>query len=183
MKYILLIAFLFFVNPDTFACSCIGTATTKEAFKGADVVFTGKVIEKKEIREWVFDTVDAPMRYQAMKKQEPNNQETYSAFKRRSYTRPIYEFTFSIIKLYKGKSEESSFKVRTGTSGGDCGFPFQLNQDYLVYGRFAVENNLYSHEIPNEERKILKDIYQTSICTKTTSLANAKKQLKELKKL
>jgi hypothetical protein len=182
MKHLLLLIILVLVNLNSFACSCVGTETTKEAVAKSDIVFRGNVTGKAEIRLWVQDTTEALAMYQDFQKQDPTNSLTYLAFKERTFSILQYEYTFRVTKFYKGKSEEQQIKVRTGTDSGNCGYPFQLNQEYLVYGYFAVENNFYSPDISKDERKVIPGIYQTSICTKTTGLANAKNQLKELKK-
>lgn len=46
---------------------------------------------------------------------------------------------FQVAQVWKGPAQ-SQIKVKTGQGGGDCGFEFNVGQEYLVY---AVKSDMY----------------------------------------
>ncbi|MEZ7170600.1 hypothetical protein [Sporosarcina sp. OR05] len=80
-----------------------------------------------------------------------------------------YGFTvyFAVDESWKGV-EQSEVSVTTGYHDGDCGFPFEVGQSYLVYASLGDMNN--------------KSTLSTSICQRTTNLSNAAEDLNELGK-
>ena len=57
-------------------------------------------------------------------------------------------------------SKEKEIEVVTGQGGGDCGYPFQVGVDYVVYARRNAEGQL-----------------ETGICSRTRTLAQAAEDL------
>jgi hypothetical protein len=68
---------------------------------------------------------------------------------------------FQVVKRWKGASTKTA-EVVTRLTGEACGFPFQMNKEYLVY---AVAEP--------------KDI-QTGICTGTKDASDAAEEMKQL---
>lgn len=52
---------------------------------------------------------------------------------------PSKTVIFQVARIWKG-IEQSQVKITTGQGGGDCGFDFNMGQEYLVY---AVKSNSY----------------------------------------
>lgn len=52
---------------------------------------------------------------------------------------PSKTVIFEVAKIWKG-IEQSQVKITTGQGGGDCGFDFNMGQEYLIY---AVKSNSY----------------------------------------
>jgi hypothetical protein len=75
------------------------------------------------------------------------------------------EIIFEVYKTWKGL-EESQVKITTGQGGGDCGYHFIPNGEYLVYGRIS---DMYG-----------KSQLSTGICDRTVDLGAAKEDLKIL---
>jgi hypothetical protein len=68
---------------------------------------------------------------------------------------------FAVVKKWKG-STSNTMEVLTRLSGEACGFPFELNKEYLVY-------------VVTEPMDI-----QTGICTGTKNIADAEHEMKQL---
>lgn len=68
---------------------------------------------------------------------------------------------FAVVRHWKGTTSKT-VEVATRLSGEACGFPFEVNKEYLVY--LVVEP---------------KDI-QTGICTGTKHIADAEHEMKQL---
>lgn len=73
-----------------------------------------------------------------------------------------YLIDFEVTKSWKGL-EGDSIRVRTAKESAACGYNFESNKEYLVYG-----NNLQD------------DVLSTNICTRTKLLSQASDDLKEL---
>jgi len=70
---------------------------------------------------------------------------------------------FEVDRIWKGVSDNTVL-ITTGLGSGDCGYNFSKGEKYLVYAYGEKGGNSFS----------------TSICTRTTTLANAQKDLAEL---
>ena len=68
---------------------------------------------------------------------------------------------FIVTKQWKGRGS-NRVEVFTRLSGEACGFPFELNKEYLVY-------------VVAEPKDL-----QTGICTGTKSIADAEREMKQL---
>lgn len=73
---------------------------------------------------------------------------------------------FEVMKTWKG-IEDSQVIIKTGLGGGDCGFDFQVGQEYVVY---AYESEMYGDE------KALVAI----ICSRTAEIGEAEEDLQIL---
>jgi hypothetical protein len=77
------------------------------------------------------------------------------------------EIIFEVYQTWKGV-DESQVKIITGQGGGDCGYDFVPDGEYLVYGRYS---DMYG------ESQL-----STGICDRTVDLAAANEDLKILGK-
>ena len=68
---------------------------------------------------------------------------------------------FTVVKQWKGTTSKT-VEVATRLSGEACGFPFEVNKEYLVY-------------VVAEPKDI-----QTGICTGTKNIADAEHEMKQL---
>ena len=68
-----------------------------------------------------------------------------------------------VAETWKGVSESQVF-ITTGSGGGDCGYEFQVGQEYLVY---ATESTMYGSQAE----------LVTIICDRTTELGAAQEDL------
>jgi hypothetical protein len=118
------------------ACTCSAPATTAEALKRSAAVFRGRVSGIS--RPWLD---------------------------RMGLTQTgSYRVQFEVLRHWKGTPVKSTV-VTTRLTGEACGFPFEINKEYLVY--LVTES---------------KDI-QTGICTGTKNITEAKQEMEQLDKL
>jgi hypothetical protein len=102
------------------ACSCVSGQPPEIAFAQAKAVFLGRVVRLELVRE------------------------------KDSSEYELLECILEVVVSYKGNSLATNsgsrrfMQVRTGSGGGDCGFPFGVGQYYLVYayGRAALETDI-----------------------------------------
>jgi len=135
-----------------FACQCVPAspdltswlARAEWRIKQAPVVFEGKV-EKIELRGW-------PLKPQPGKTISNVSGETAAIVVR-----------FSGTHLYRGEPK-GDFLVSTGLGAGDCGYPFEPGESYLVYAWIEDSGSL-----------------STSICSGTTPLEYADTALRLLR--
>src|SRR5438477_11290076 len=125
---------ILFVPQVTRACSCVLAVSGNppcQSFWNTPVVFSGHVIEIKTI---IPD--EGPQKGWRSKL-----------------------VRFAVTGDYRGNVGQST-EVLTGQGGGDCGFEFQVGQDYLVYAGKGDDGML-----------------GTSICTPTKLLEKATEEL------
>ena len=115
------------------ACTCAAPATASEALQRSTVAFRGKV---SEISRPFWDRVGIT-------------------------NTGSHHIKLTVVKQWKGR-ESKSVVVVTKLTGEACGFPFQQNEEYLVY-------------VVSEPKDI-----QTGICTGTKSIVDAAQEMKQL---
>lgn len=76
---------------------------------------------------------------------------------------PVTLVSFDVSRSYRG-AQRKDIQVRTGVGGGDCGFPFEVGEQYLVYA-FADESGQLS----------------TGICSGTALLRESRTNLSYLR--
>ena len=123
------------------ACSC-GRVGIHKSYKGANVVFTGTLVEAK-----VSHYNDTMGLHQG---------------KYRIRVQKIVRFTFRVQHIYKGSLVADTVSLLTSGGGADCGSIFTFSKSYLIYSWF-------NDELPNdfgETRKVTPYI-TTSVCSRT----------------
>ena len=111
------------------ACSCRQKSSVCNAFGDVKAVFIGKVVEGRGV-ERLSDTLNAG----------------------RDLT-----FTFKVSRGFIGAKADQTVQIHTGFGFGDCGFPFEKGEEYLVYAYESGDNNGLS----------------TGVCTRTTHISRA----------
>lgn len=104
----LIVGILFCIH--VYGCSCVGETSFKKEFKRSDVVFTGKVMDRKIIE--IKDSLMSAMTIQKA------------------------EYTVQVTMWYKGKRKEEEITITTGIGGGDCGFEFIVGSEYIIYSSY-----------------------------------------------
>ncbi len=135
----------------SFCCTCIGKKSTKEAFRKNDVILVGQVISirKKSIPYFLSGT------------------------QKRVTTLYYHVIVFETTKILKGKNTQIEVEIFTGIGNGDCGFPFKLNQRYVVYADWKDQHF-------NGTEKVPKFLY-TDLCERTTD--NVKNEINEINRM
>ena len=115
------------------ACSCMPPASVHEETARSTRVFVGRVTRTEERSaktdggwlasaiQWIKGVFGAS---------PPPDSQYY----------PHMLVTFEVLETFKGKTT-SDVKLSTGMGGGDCGYPFEAGQTYVVYAH-GVEGDL-----------------------------------------
>jgi hypothetical protein len=142
-----MMVFSLWLGNQAFACSCIGLESAKLAKRHADLVIHARVVGEKFI--------SIPYKIEGMA--------------RETHIR-MAQFDLEVIKTYKGRAGRQILTITTGFGGGDCGFLFELDKEYIVYASQRTKYNFADDVVP-------KYLY-TDICMRTTGQV-----LEELKAL
>jgi hypothetical protein len=133
IKFVACALFLFSAES-AIACSC-GNMPTCEAYGSAKAVFTGKVTQGNAA-ERMSDMLKAS-------------------------TKGL-TFKFSVTRAFLGVKKGDLLDIHSGFGFGDCGFPFEKGQEYLVYA-FEDDGNL-----------------ETGICSRTRHISQADEEITAL---
>lgn len=140
MRAILLIGLLI-ITFDSYSCSCRRVGILKNQ-KESDIVFLGRVTNINEVV----------------------TQDTIMGTNRVVNYRRV-EFTFQVIKTYKGKKLKgfkNNITIITTGGGADCGNYFDKDIKYLVYAHKEdgkLDMGLYDQKV--------KPFMTTNLCTRT----------------
>jgi len=152
ITYILTILTIVLLNFETKACTCIGESKVKDEIKNKDAVFVGTIAESEEIK--IYDTLS------------PN----------KTIYRVRMKYTMVVETIYKGRQFSDTAFIFTGSSGGDCGFNFQIGQKYIVYAGHLKTADRYNGEVYIDK----KSAFNTNICTRTREYDE--QEIKEIEK-
>ena len=138
------------------ACSCVADVTIPDNFAQHAAVFTGKAIRVVDNYSPIFSTFD----YILYKLGRPNY--FFDQFVRNDEKRLDFSVFFKVLNSWEGL-EKTFVEVNTGRGGGDCGYSFAANTEYLIYANHA-------YGIPD-------NYWVTGICGRTSELAFAAEDL------
>ena len=130
------------------ACSCIKPGLPEQEFQKSNAVFTGKVFGIIDEYVPVYSTLD---RILVVMGEQP-----YFWIRAGKYVG--YRVHFRVHNSWKGV-EQTTVLVDTGYGMGDCGYPFAVSNDYLVYAS-------HPYGVPD-------DYWVTSICSRTAEVSSA----------
>jgi hypothetical protein len=155
--------FVIFIDPSPVsACSCITPGSPAEEFTEQDAVFAGKVIRIVDNYAPYFSTIDSVLHTLG------SQRSLFGYFFLKDERLYGFDVFFKVLNSWKGV-EKTFIKVNTGRGGGDCGYSFILDQEYLVYASYA-------YGIPN-------NYWVTSICSRNAILPEATEDLNYLNTL
>lgn len=157
MTFRMLTCFLLFglliLDNNASACSCSrGARLVKDEVKRSSLVIIGKVVSIEKLKVEIKDST------------------ILSEIDREAF---FHKITFLVFTLFKGKKKGQKVVVYTGLGGGDCGFPFVVGKQYILYGN---KNALPFLRAKKVLPKGLQKAYWTDICTRTQSF-NSKENL------
>jgi hypothetical protein len=154
MRILLAIPFIALLAPRLDACSCSTPGTPCHAAGIAAAAFTGTVL----------DTTWHPMQPFAVNNEPAAGRRRLSATPdpTRPIPRALYVVRIQVAEVLSGIAPgQKEIEVVTGGGGGDCGYPFQVGMDYVVYAFKNAEGRL-----------------ETTICSRTQPLAQAAEDLR-----
>jgi len=167
-----LAALLMTISSVVFACGCLPNDSIVNEYKEANIVFKGRVIQIDTI--YISDTSRDVI---SSKNRKPHTEVWLSKY---------LAVKFAVVRLLKEKNQSMVITVITSALGTRCGFGFDLNLDYIVYGYNELvdlvdKSDLGSYQNHRKKIKTSKVImYSTSSCTRTTPWI--KEEISELKK-
>lgn len=129
---VILFSYLFLFPPQASACSCIASKPICQSYWEADAVFVGTVTRMEPLGRSL-----GPIR-------------SVGGF----------DVQFALHEAFRGAQGEAA-TIWTGGGGGDCGYPFEIGREYLV---FAYKDEKLGR-------------LETGICSRTTLAYRAEAQL------
>lgn len=176
MLRLLFLAIGLFASFYSSACGCVGQETASEAFKSSELVVTARIIGVQKIKIW-SDTSWVKWNYNPAV--DTMTFEQYK-FEEENYGIHELEYAFVVESSFKGAKAGDTLRVRTGFGHGDCGFPFTVGKQYLIYAvsEYSIK---YTLEKLGRSKKELRGIFNTNSCQRTRSLENAAEDLNYLK--
>jgi hypothetical protein len=143
----------------SFACDCDGTRTVKESFKSASIIITGTVIKSEVI------SLAETIQINKLKEIEEGLKSAPDELKMLS--RSVSSIEIVVKGTLKGNVPDT-VTIYTPFSGSECGYDFQVGQEYIIY---AYNTGFYSFFLHGEVERgnITKEnAYWTNMCTRTT---------------
>jgi hypothetical protein len=134
-------------------CTCIQNSETVETqVKSYDIIFKGRVSK--------IDTVFYIHEYLINSGLASRDSGGY-------FTNHLV--TLTIKTIWKGNISDSTIKIMTGQGGGDCGYYFTLNKDYIIFAKKepyiiidSIDKVKFTFKSHDEH------FFQTSDCDRTT---------------
>jgi hypothetical protein len=148
------------VSSSLLACTCGAPQAVDKAVKGSTIVFTGTVLKVEYFglsEAMITDSLALA------KSLAPH------ALKNFLDVPMVLKATMLVTNDFKGVQKNDTIVVYTGIRGATCGFKFEPNKEYTVYG--TTENYMYMFLYVDRQRFrnfSKKGIYWTSICSRTT---------------
>jgi hypothetical protein len=130
------------------ACSCRGPGLPSQEFREAHAVFTGRVIRIVDEYGPLYSTLDRIL--------TAIGEQPYFWLQAGRYVG--YRIYFRVNHSWKGV-DKTTVVVDTGYGMGDCGYPFAVSNDYLVYAS-------YPYGIPDS-------YWVTSVCSRNAEISAA----------
>jgi hypothetical protein len=159
-RNIFLLVFLSFGYFHSFGCTCPGQSSIQASYDGASVVFTGKVLKTEYFG--LAETM-IPDSVKVARSLPHENSKGYLD------APMVLKATILVTNPFKRVSKNDTIVVYTGIRGATCGFKFETNKEYTIYG--TTENYMYM--FLRVDRKRFRNfskrgVFWTSICSRTT---------------
>jgi hypothetical protein len=147
--FIILFALFAYPAPVS-ACSCIMPGSPPTEFAQANAVFRGQVISIVNKQNVITSLLDQIRDWMSLKSNYGYGSPAYG-----------YRVALTVSNSWKGVTATAT-QVTTGYGGGDCGYPFRVSAQYVIY----------AHGVPND--------LSASICSRTTEVSQAATDLNYL---
>ena len=143
-----------FLCSKSYSCSC-SLRTQHEEIQQSDLIIRAKVISIDTI------TVVDSLLIDKYKTTED----------RLAHARRQLLIKVIVQNKYKGSLNDRITNIITGLGGGDCGYPFSINQDYLIYSGKSHFKKVVRQAFNKQVSFSFSDLlcYETSSCMRTTS--------------
>ena len=151
------ILFLLIITHKSNACSCNYEKTLMEELKSRDLVVKATIL-----------SIDTLIYTDTIKFREIKTLKDYSTIYVINYLIKVL-----VLKKFKGEIIADTIPIITGLGGGDCGFPFEIGKEYLIYANKRNYSKISKDSIKAQKNKEYKIptthliAYETNICTWT----------------
>ena len=176
MKITLIVLLVLLPFTQSKACTCVGKDSIESSYQHSDLVIIGSVISVKTVKIW-SDTTFANWSYNS--EVDTLSFEEYT-FNEEMYGIHLRDYTVVITSSFKGGDTGDTITVRTGTGHDDCGFPFIVGNEYLIYATDEYKTRYIEKKL-SRSKKDLKGIYRTDSCSRTALLNKREDDVKYLK--
>ncbi len=135
------------------ACECFIIKSIEKEYNDADYVASGKVVQIDYVQ--ILQELNGKSKVSTSK-----SKEEFNIFK----GLVLAKITLKVDEVFKGNKRKKEVIIYTGSSGGgDCGFYFELNKQYLIY---AFKDSWETKELRDNNKKYRRILY-TDTCTRT----------------
>ncbi|MGM1056742.1 MAG: hypothetical protein ACQEWG_12710 [Bacteroidota bacterium] len=135
------------------ACECLKIKSIEKEFNNADYVASGKVVQIDYVQ--IQQEQDGKSKVLTSK-----SKDEFNIFK----GLVLAKITLNSDEVFKGNKRKKEVIIYTSSSGGgDCGFYFELNKQYLIY---AFKDSWGTKELRDNNKKYRRTLY-TDTCTRT----------------
>jgi hypothetical protein len=144
----------------SFGCTCPSQTSVQASYDASTVVFTGKVLKTEYFG--IAETL-IPDSVNVARSLPHENLKGYLD------TPMVLKATILVTNPFKRVAKNDTIVVYTGIRGASCGFKFEMNKEYTIYG--TTENYMYMFLRVDRKRFrnfSKKGVYWTSICSRTT---------------
>jgi hypothetical protein len=163
IKLIILFTLTIF-HTNSYSCTCL-PISVKESIKKSDVIFIGSVLKVDTIKVILQNFISAKI--------STSDSGFYAIG---------HLVSLKLKKAFKGKSISDTIYIITGQGGGDCGFDFKLNKDYIIYSKREDYYLVDSEDKMNSKYKTHKQKYlTTNDCDRTTDNIRKEENLLKVK--
>ena len=149
---IILLAILMFSK--TYACTCLENFTLREEIENSEFIATGKVISFERY------TIGYKLAYTH---NTDGSLRIPIEFDRQS----LSKYKVLITRIYKGDLNSDTLIILTGEGGGDCGFHFEIDKNYTIFGN---RNSYYDLANSKDYQVEGANIVWTNDCTMTAEI-------------
>ena len=173
MKHLLIIIFIAGSLGQVYACKCLGPLTIKDSFDKSGLIIHGRVVNKEVVT--YQETFNSVKGQEIRERLKSNNDRILGLFE----SPQVYKVTIEITEILKGDNLPTTVIIFTTTSDASCGFNFELNSDYIIYGtQKGFNNSRFLTETERQQDVEKENTYWTNLCTRTKKFDN-----KEIEKL
>lgn len=159
-RKLFLLAMLCYSYVHSFGCTCPAQSSVQASYDGSTVVFTGKVLK---VEYFGLAETLIPDSVRVARSLPHDNSKAYLD------TPMVLKATMVVTNPFKALAKNDTIVVYTGIRGATCGFKFEKNKEYTVYG--TTENYMFMFLRVDRKRFrnfCKKGVYWTSICSRTT---------------
>ena len=160
MIKIVLYVLLNVIQPKAYLCTCL-EAPLKDHIAKADAIIIGQILK--------VDTINVVKnRYIEAKFSTPDSG---------AYT-TNHLITLKVTEMLKGEKQSDTIQIITGQGGGDCGYSFKLETEYLIYSHLEDYNLIdWINENGSRFKSHQKRMLTTSDCDRTTTAIKSEKEI------